>query len=214
MYYTLLLLALLANFRPSSAEANSLINKEYIQDVLTKDAAWACTHQASGEYLGTGMLYYALTYIKKAKLCVCLGSGGGFVPRIMRQAQRDLCLEDSTTILVDMDRALYGTSPTAFFRTEFPEIEIIIDTTHHVAVNQGKEWQVDYLHIDADRSFQGAYQDVLDYLPLMAPKGIITFHDTHKSNPCARVIPLIREMGYDVVDFNTLGSGVAVIYLP
>ena len=40
--------------------------------------------------MGAGMMYFSLVYYMKARNCVCLGSGGGFVPRIMSQARLEL----------------------------------------------------------------------------------------------------------------------------
>lgn len=198
-------------------ESHSLIDKDYIKNYLTKDAAWADSHGADGDYLGTAMLYYALCYIQKAKLCVCLGSGGGFVPRVMRQAQRDLGIEGSKTILIDGNIGNWGTpcwlEPDSFFKKHFPEIEIIVDTTHNVAMNQAQNWRINYLHIDADHSLQGALQDFIDYAPFMASNGIITFHDTEGWLPCTKVLAIVESLGYKVVNFNTLGAGVAIIYL-
>ncbi|HRI57993.1 MAG TPA: hypothetical protein PK170_12970, partial [Anaerolineae bacterium] len=69
-----------------------LLSSTTITEALTREAAWAESHGADGGYLGMGLLYYTLTYLLKARVAVCLGSGGGFVPRLMRQAQRDLGL--------------------------------------------------------------------------------------------------------------------------
>ena len=127
-------------------------------------------------------------------------------------------LTEAKTILVDGNTGSYGRpewlSPKSFFRQEFPDIEIIIDLTCNVAANQAKGWKIDYLHIDADRSFRGAYQDFKDYLPFMNPGGIITLHDTRGGLPCAQLANVIREKGYEVINFANLGSGVAVIHLP
>jgi hypothetical protein len=81
--------------------SHQLVSSSTIADYLTRDAAWALSHGAEGEYL-MGLLYYALTYTLKARLAVCLGLGGGFVPRLMRQTQRDLGIaETSRTMLGD-----------------------------------------------------------------------------------------------------------------
>src|SRR5688572_17442209 len=89
----------------------TLLNTDYIKDVLNRDAPWAGSHGSDGErYLGGGLLYYALAYMSRARLCVCLGSAGGFVPRLMRQAQRDLGLEGARTILVDANIGLTAAS--------------------------------------------------------------------------------------------------------
>ena len=81
----------------------SLVDKEFIKSYLTASDPWCKSHGSAegSEDLGAGILYYSLAYAYKSKTCVCLGSGGGFVPRLMRQAQRDLDLQGSRTLLVD-----------------------------------------------------------------------------------------------------------------
>lgn len=202
---------------PFTSSSYSLINSEYIKNYMTHEAAWANSHNAKGEYLGCGMLYYALAYMREAKLCVCLGSGGGFVPRVMRQAQRDLNLDNARTILVDANIGGFGRpewlSSDHFFREEFPDIEIIMDLTANVA-RDNPDWKIDYLHIDADHSFDGAFQDFYDYFALMNKNGIITFHDTNEKLPCSKVIQYLKEMDYEIVNFKEFGAGFAIIYLP
>ncbi len=199
------------------AEQASLLNKEYIQNYLTHEAAWKDSHGASDGYLGAGLLYYSLVYAKKAQICVCLGSGGGFVPRIMCQAQRDLKLSKAKTILVDANIGSWGRPQwlenDSFFRKNFPEIMILTNTTHQVAMEWNRKVCIDYLHIDADHSYEGSLQDFIDYLPLMSPQGIITFHDTNGTLPCAKVIKEIRKRGFEAIDFKELGAGVALIHL-
>ena len=85
---------------PSSRE-HRLINEAYVEKYLTSEAHWHRSHAASQGFLGGGMLYYGFAYALRARMCVCLGSGGGFVPRVLRQAQRDMGLPRSHTILVD-----------------------------------------------------------------------------------------------------------------
>ena len=199
-----------------SAEAQ-LTDPAYIREYLTKQAYWGKLHGAHKEDLGAGMLYYGLVYSMKAKVCVCLGSGDGFVPRVMRQAQRDLKLEDAKTILIDGNCGDRGRPQwlmkTSALRQGFPEIEIVFDTTYNVARNQAKAWKIDYLHIDADRTVKGAFQDFLDYLPFVEKGGIISLHDTGGSRPCSHVVERIREMGYPVINIENLGTGLALIYI-
>ena len=79
-----------------------LLDRELIAELLTREAPWSDSHGAHDAYLSAGLLYYTLTYAMRAEVAVCLGSGGGFVPRLMRQAQRDAGIaERSRTILVD-----------------------------------------------------------------------------------------------------------------
>lgn len=212
----LLLIALCTN-AAHLLPAKKLVNERLVSQHLTKEAHWASLHGAAGNNLGASLLYYALVYSAKAKTCVCLGSGDGFVPRIMRQAQRDLNLEGSRTILVDGNMGKWGRPlwlrKNSFFRTHYPDIEIILDSTKNVALSHAQKWQINYLHIDADRTTKGALQDFLDYLPFMAKRGIITLHDTGKNRPCSQTVALIKNMGYDVINFETFGTGVACIAL-
>jgi hypothetical protein len=57
---------------------------------INGNCKWFESHGAGGSYLGAGMLYYSVPYSLEARRCVCLGSGGGFVPAMMAEAQRDL----------------------------------------------------------------------------------------------------------------------------
>lgn len=200
-----------------STEEEGLINPSFIESHLTKKAYWSQLHGAYKDNLGTGMLYYGLIYAAKSKLCVCLGSGDGFVPRVMRQAQRDLHLSDSKTILVDGNMGKNGRprwlKEDSYFRVAYPEIEIIIDSTKNVANNQAKTWQIDYLHIDADRTITGALQDFIDYLPYMNSDGTIILHDTGKGRACSITAEKIKELGYAIVNFDTFGTGTSIIKL-
>jgi len=58
-----------------------LLNKSLITDRLMHDAPWSGSHGADGDYLGMGLFYYSIVYMLKARVAVCLGSGGGFVSR-------------------------------------------------------------------------------------------------------------------------------------
>lgn len=61
----------------------------------------------SGEAVITALDH--TTFLLRAKLAVCLGSGGGFVPRLTRQAQRDLGIAThGRTILVVANRPEAG----------------------------------------------------------------------------------------------------------
>lgn len=120
----------------------SLINKRYIRDSLNYCAHWAASHGSDeNEYLGAGMFYYSLLYMLKARFCVSIGSGGGFVPRVMKQAQRDLDLSDARTVLIDANLAI-GAVPQwlderSFFKTQFPDVEIIVARKAKILMRHG-----------------------------------------------------------------------------
>lgn len=215
----------------------ALLDENYIKQVIHRAAPWAGSHGSDGEaFLGAGLLYYALTYMSRARMCVCLGSGGGFVPRLMRQAQRDLGLVDARTVLIDADightaadrspdesggttakRRRWGrpqwVHPDSFLREAYPDIEIVIRLTKDVAACEARTWQIDYLHIDADYSLGGRLADFRDYAPLMSPTGFITCHDTDGTLPCSRALAEIRAAGHEVVNFPEIGRGVALVRL-
>ena len=48
------------------------------------------THGATDLHLGDGLLIYSIIQLMRYKILVCLGSGGGYIPRIMTQARIDL----------------------------------------------------------------------------------------------------------------------------
>lgn len=208
--------------------SKTLLDKNYIRKVLTVDDPWVDSHGAEADYLGIGLLYYTLVYMSQAITVVCLGSGGGFVPRILRQAQRDLGLADSRTILVDADIPEAGwQSPiwleeNAPFRKNFPEIEIRIEKTEQ-AFNQyfkPNKIQIDYLHIDADHSYEGCLNDFVNYSQLLSDLGMISFHDTSITKakiprtPCIgvpKVVEFLRtQSDWEIIDFEHIACGVAV----
>lgn len=209
--------------------SKTLVNKDFIQSTLTADDPWCQSHGAcdGGVDLGAGMLYYGLAYSLKSRICVCLGSGGGFVPRMMRQAQRDLNLDESRTILVDgglnvneARKEIWG-SPywlpeDSTFRRNYPDVEIVLkltkDAFHDVFEPGGIE--IDFLHIDADHHYSGVKLDWDLFSPLVSAGGVITLHDTvNFREPCGvpRLLEEIRqEVRYEVVNFP-IRYGTAIL---
>lgn len=207
----------------------SLVNREFIQSQLTVADPWCRSHGASngGADLSAGMIYYALAYAMKPKTCVCLGSGGGFVPRMMRQAQRDQNIADSRTFLVDgtlqvepNKKAIWGepcwVPEDSVFRTNFPEVEIRLQLTETAFREYfvPNNIQIDYLHIDADHHYEGVKLDWDLFSTLVPDQGVITFHDTiNYREPCGvyRLLDEIREIGvYDVVNIP-VAYGTAIV---
>jgi hypothetical protein len=208
---------------------DSLLNSDFITSHVTGGDPWCVSHGAEEDTpeLGAGILYYALAYAHRARTCVCLGSGGGYVPRLMRQAQRDLHLEDSRTFLVDgagqvtePDREIWG-SPTWLaedgpFRMNYPEIELRLQLTADAFHEffEPNQVKIDYLHIDADHHYEGAKLDWDLYSTLVGPEGVITLHDTvNFRKPCG-VPQLVEEISrddrYEVVNFP-ISFGTAIV---
>lgn len=200
---------------------DQLIDPEFVRQRLTREAPWCGSHGADGGYLGFGLVYYALAYALQAKTAVCLGSGGGFVPRLLRQAQRDLGIAaQSRTILVDGNQPEAGWGAPAwlpvdsFFRQSFPDVELLIESTATAATMLGERGiAIDYLHIDADHSFEGCLQDFRAYRPLLPVGAVVTLHDTQFDGAGVRhVVEHLRARGdCELVDFPNVGAGTAVL---
>jgi hypothetical protein len=206
-----------------------LLDRQFVREHLTVGDPWCASHagEPDSENLGAGMLYYALAYSLRAETCVCLGSGGGFVPRMMRQAQRDLELAEARTFLVDgveavrpERKSIWGspdwTADDSPFRRNYPEVETVLSLTedafHEVFQPSGRP--IDYLHIDADHHYDGAKLDFDLFSTLVPEEGVITLHDTTNFRPPCGVPQLlaeIREKGeFAVIDFP-IAYGTAIL---
>jgi hypothetical protein len=200
--------------------SESLVDKNYIRTFITGQDKWASSHGSApgSEDLAAGILYYSFAYANKAKVCVCLGSGGGFVPRLMCQAQRDLHIENASTFLVDGGEKvpkekidIWGTpawsAEGSWHKTNYPDIQVIMNLTdrafHEFFVPNNI--RIDYLHIDADHHYEGVALDWDLYRTLVTDEGLITLHDTvNYRHPCGvpRLIDEIRAAGeYSVINF-------------
>ena len=173
------------------------INGKIYDELAPVKYRW--THGATDKHLGDGMLIYTAIQYMRAKTCVCLGSGGGFIPRIMSQARIDLHEQgifegdkimewgdSGTTILVDASNGVGGYTDwvdnNSFFRTNFP-CRVILDTTENAYYNffVKEDIKIDYLHIDAGHTYEDVKNDFDLYSKILSPHGIITIHDTDSS---------------------------------
>ena len=224
LFYNILFLKHYSELRRQLAHNRiTLLNHEIIFAAFnytgSHPTSYADSHGADrGSYIGSGLLYFAIPYMLKAKTCVCIGSGGGYVPRFMYQAQLEAQVKGARTILVDADRGDYGrpdyTSRNSVFRTQFPGIEIIrLDSADYAAEAQRNGLKIDFLHIDGDHTYEGALSDFEAYLPLMNDRGLISFHDTDGSLPCAEVVFEIEAMGHNVINLPWIGRGIAIVQI-
>ena len=177
-----------------------LYNLKYIKNYLTnnkdKPVTYRWTHGATDNHLGDGLLIYSIIQFMRAKVCVCLGSGGGFIPRIMTQARVDLYDagifegdrdfnwgDIGTTIIVDAANKVGGKvdwlEEDSFLRKNFYP-RIINETTEKAYKNffVKEDIKIDYLHIDAGHSYEDVKRDFEQYSKLLNKNGIISIHDT------------------------------------
>lgn len=178
----------------------SLIDLEYVKANITTNngqpLSYRWTHGATEEHLGDGLVVYSLIQMMRAKVCVCIGSGSGYIPRIMTQARIDLHKQKifdgnndynwgdiGVTYLVDACNGIGGPTDieeeSSFFRSNFyPRLikSTSIDAYYDFFVRQ--DIQIDFLFIDGDHSYEGVKSDFELYSKLLSPKGIIVLHDT------------------------------------
>jgi len=174
---------------------NNLEFNEYQeQEEIPVPYRWS--HGATDLHLGDGLIIYSIIQYMRAKTCVCLGSGGGFVPRLMTQARIDLHRQNifegnddlnwgdiGVTYVVDAMNGIGGKvdwfKEESFLRRTFHP-RILGTTTeqafhNHFVLNDIK---IDYLHIDAGHSYENVKEDFELYSQLLSPNGIISIHDT------------------------------------
>ena len=190
-----------------------LLNQKLIQEFLTNNhtidsttgqmtlepVKYRWTHGATDLHLGDGMIIYSLILFNRAKTCVCIGSGGGFIPRLMTQARRDLWEQGifegnnqaewgdiGTTVIVDAANGVGGftdwTEENSFLRQHF-DPQVILETSERAFYDYfvRQDVKIDYLHIDGDHSYEGVKKDFDLYSTIMSENGIITIHDTDQS---------------------------------
>ena len=174
-----------------------MLNYHFITENITnnidKPVAYRWTHGATDKHLGDGLLIYSLIQMLRSKIVVCLGSGGGFIPRLMIQAQCDLVEQqifdecrkwnEINVFVVDAANEVGGLNDwkekDSFFRSYFHP-RVILDTTENAFHNffVKEDLKIDYLHIDADHSYEGVKKDFDLYSKIISDRGIITIHDT------------------------------------
>ena len=178
----------------------SILNYDYIKQCITEEGQvpYLASHGATWLNLGDGLIIYTLINFFKLKTCVCLGSGGGFIPRIMTQARwdlsvegfyKDVCMEwgdNGSTYLVDACNGFNGevdwADKDSVFRDRFHP-KFIKETTEKAYYDffVKQDIKIDLLHIDADHTFEGVKKDFELYSQRMNKGGIITIHDTDRS---------------------------------
>jgi hypothetical protein len=177
-----------------------ITNQDYIRYAITsnggKNIPYLWTHGATSEHIGDGMMVYSIIQHMRAKNCVCIGSGGGFIPRIITQARNDLFNQgifegnpDSNwgdigaTYVVDACNGVGGPNDLeneeSFYRKLFPP-RFIKDTSENAYYNffVRQNIKIDFLFIDGDHSYEGVKLDFELYSKLLTDNGVILIHDT------------------------------------
>ena len=210
----------------------SILNRGWIYDSITRNqdsgsVSYRWTHGANDTYMGAGIFYYAIPYFLRAQTCVCLGSGGGYVPRLMVDCIYELNETQmygegkyGEVYVVDATNGFNGevdwSDEDSFLREKFNP-KFINSTTEDAFYNffVKRDIKIDYLHIDAGHTYEDCKQDFDLYSTLMNENGIISIHDsderywedfeTYEGEPhdmCIGPSEVVKEVGEKWEVFN------------
>ncbi len=187
-------------------------------NMILEPVKYRWTHGATDLHLGDGLMVYSLIQFNRAKICVCIGTGGGFIPRLMTQARKDLWEQKifegnnstewgdiGTTIIVDASNGIGGftdwTEENSFLRQHFAP-QVIIETSERAYYDYfvRQDIKIDYLHIDGDHSYEGVKKDFELYSQIMSENGIITIHDTDQKYHNTFLVPDNQKENFDTFD--------------
>ena len=178
-------------------------NQEFIKkNITTNDGEpipYLWSHGATIEHMGDGLVVYSIIQHMRAKICVCIGSGGGYIPRIMTQARIDLHKQKifegngdynwgdiGVTYVVDACNGVGGPNDLdneeSFYRTNFyPRFikSTSVEAYYDFFVRQ--DIKIDVLFIDGDHSYEGVKTDFELYSNILSDNGIIIIHDTDEN---------------------------------
>ena len=178
-------------------------NQEFIKkNITTNDGEpipYLWSHGATIEHMGDGLVVYSIIQHMRAKNCVCIGSGGGYIPRIMTQARIDLHKQKifegngdynwgdiGVTYVVDACNGVGGPNDLdneeSFYRKNFyPRFikSTSVEAYYDFFVRQ--DIKIDVLFIDGDHSYEGVKTDFELYSNILSDNGIIIIHDTDEN---------------------------------
>lgn len=193
---------------------------------IIESSKWSESHGAEGEYLGAGSLYFFIPYMIKAKRCVCLGSGAGFVPKLMAKAQQTLFEEGIFSPLesifdITLVDANIGPWGLPVYEDGIDGYNGVIHLIKDLTDNVYSQFEnIDYLHVDADHSYKQIYKDLSHYGSRMNKNGrwAITVHDTYNTSdgdhpPIGSyhaAVDWASHNHHDIVNFP-IGCGTALI---
>ena len=177
-----------------------ITNQEFIQKNITtndgKPVPYLWTHGATEKHLGDGLIVYSIVQHMRFKNCVCIGSGGGYIPRILTQARIDLHKQGvfegnpdynwgdiGSTYVIDACNGIGGPNDleneNSFYRTHFYP-RFIKETSENAFYDffVRQDIKIDLLFIDGDHSYEGVKKDFELYSTILSDNGIIIIHDT------------------------------------
>lgn len=189
---------------------DEITNQEFIKFNITTNngepVPYRWTHGATDTNLGDGIVVYSIIQHMRFKNCVCIGSGGGYIPRILTQARIDLYKQGifegnpdynwgdiGVTYVVDACNGIGGPNDiddeNSFFRTHFYP-RFIKETSENAYYNFFvlQDIKIDLLFIDGDHSYEGVKKDFDLYSSILSDNGIIILHDTDNNYESSLIV--------------------------
>ena len=176
-----------------------ITNEEFIKKNITNNGdepvPYRWTHGATDLHMGDGIMVYSIIQHMRAKNCVCIGSGGGYIPRIMTQARIDLHKQNifegngdynwgdiGVTYIVDACNGIGGPNDLddeeSFYRKNFyPRFikSTSVDAYYDFFVRQ--DIKIDVLFIDGDHTYEGVKSDIQAWWPKVKVGGVLCGDD-------------------------------------
>ena len=177
-----------------------ITNQNFIKNNITSNQGepipYLWSHGATTEHMGDGIMVYSTIQHMRAKNCVCIGSGGGYIPRIITQARLDLHKQNifngnndfnwgdiGTTYVVDACNGVGGNNDLENEHSFLHKVFIprfikstSVDAFYDFFIRQ--DIKIDFLFIDGDHSYEGVKKDFELYSTILSEKGVIMLHDT------------------------------------
>jgi len=206
----------------SDTDREPLINNTVALRDFTR-VAYAESHGAFDRHLGAGILYYALSQLVRSQVSVCIGSGGGFVPSLMRRAQLDAGINPSATFLIDanlpdlsfgspLHAGGWMTEENKFLKRESDIVVLPMLSVDAAQLLAASCLRIDHLHIDGDHSKSGVIADFENYLPLLSECAVVSLHDVRMIGVQEALCEIRRrhpEM--QLLTFPEVGAGTGIM---
>jgi hypothetical protein len=199
-----------------------ILNQEYIKKYITTDEGkrtpFRASHGATDTHLGDGLMIYSIIQHMRYKECLCIGSGGGYIPKIMTQARFELHSQGifegdpaytwgdiGTTYVVDACNGVGGkcyiSGVNSYFQKHFFP-RFIKDTSENAFYNFFvlEDIKLDLIYLDGDHSYEGIKNDFELYSQILTENGMIIIHDTDEKY--ANSLIITEDAKKDFVPFD------------
>lgn len=207
-----------------------LTNDEKIKQLMDFFQADVYGHQANiaTADLGFGFIHYGLLRQLKPKAVLCIGSRYGFIPAVLASACKDNGFGHVYFVDAGFDesdtQAYTGKGfwrrpegETVFARFGLSSFITTFVTTTRAFAAQYPDLVFDYVYVDGDHSYKGAWFDYNTFWPKLVPNGFMVWHDSSIRETLAdgsygvwKVIEKAKKTAH-CITFPALTAGLAIL---